>query len=155
MRTKKRAQGVALFGSLALALAAPPALATSPHHALVLRRDGSKAVPAVIAPALATSPHHALVLRRDGSKAVPVVIAPAPSPGAKGIDVGDAGIGAGSGIAALLLALAGVRAVRSRRAERQSPATALEACAADGDGAGVHSGGGPSSRVAGLATRVH
>jgi hypothetical protein len=129
MRTKKRAQGVALFGSLALALAAPPALATSPHHALVLRRDGSKAVP--------------------------VVIAPAPSPGAKGIDVGDAGIGAGSGIAALLLALAGVRAVRSRRAERQSPATPLEACAADGDGAGVHSGGGPSSRVAGLATRVH
>ena len=59
-----------------------------------------------------------VVLRRDGSKAVQVVTVPEQSPRADGFDGGDAGIGAGAGVAALLLAALGAHAVRSRHAGR-------------------------------------
>jgi hypothetical protein len=62
-----------------------------------------------------------LVLRRDGSKAVPfvTVTVPAAAHGTNPFDWGDAGIGAVSGAAAVLLAAAGGRAVR--RGHSHSP----------------------------------
>jgi hypothetical protein len=63
------------------------------------------------------------VLRRDGSKAVPVSV-PEPAGPADGFDWGDAGIGAGAGVAALLAAAAGAQFARSRHAARRSPLSA-------------------------------
>jgi hypothetical protein len=86
---------VALSAFLAVGVAAPPAVATGGHH-------------------------HTLVLRRDGSKAVQVVTVRESIPSPSQFDWGDAGIGAGAGITALLLAGAGGVAVRSRHAHRRS-----------------------------------
>ena len=63
------------------------------------------------------------VLRRDGSKAVPVVV-PGPDGPSDGFDWGDAGIGAGAGVAALLVAAAGAHVARSRHTARRSPLSA-------------------------------
>jgi hypothetical protein len=59
-------------------------------------------------------------LRRDGSKAVQVVTVPGQVAQAEGFDWGDAAIGAGAGLAALLFATAGARVARSRHAGRRS-----------------------------------
>jgi hypothetical protein len=117
MRIKRQVQAVALLASIAVAAGPSPALATGAHHhALVLRRDGSKAVPV----ALTTGAHHhALVLRRDGSKAVPVAVTARPAARAGGVDWGDAGMAAGAAAVAFLLAAAGAGAVHSRHLPRR------------------------------------
>jgi hypothetical protein len=61
------------------------------------------------------------VLRRDGSKAVEVVTLPEPAARADGFNWGDAGLGAGAGVAALLVVATGAYGVRGRRAARRSP----------------------------------
>jgi hypothetical protein len=77
---------------------------TSPRH---LRAAlAAAAIAAVAAPSTASADD--VVLRRDGSKAVPIVTVPEPAR-AEGFDWGDAGIGAGVGLAALLLGAAGAR----------------------------------------------
>jgi hypothetical protein len=92
-----------LVGVVAAASLAIPAAASAyptGSDALVLHRDGSKAVPFV---ADVSKP---IVLHRDGSKAVPFVAdvsTPRVAAASDGFDWGDAGIGAGAvlGIAAL------------------------------------------------------
>lgn len=61
-----------------------------------------------------------IVLRRDGSKAVQVVTVPRQVTDAEGFDWGDAAIGAGAGLVALLFATAGAHVARSRHAGRRS-----------------------------------
>ena len=65
-----------------------------------------------------------IVLRRDGSKAVQVVPVPEPVARTDGLDWGDAGIGAGAAVTALLLASAGTHVARRRRRVRRSPLSA-------------------------------
>lgn len=83
---------------------------------------------ALLAAAVAAPPELAagdegsgVVLRRDGSKAVEVVTIPEPAARADGFDWGDAGLGAGAGVAAVLVAAMGSGAVRELRAGRRSP----------------------------------
>jgi len=71
------------------------------------------------APAPAAA-YDGIVLRKDGSKAVQVVTVPRQVAQAEGFDWGDAAIGAGAGLAALLLATAGAHVARSRHAGRRS-----------------------------------
>ena len=73
--------------------------------------------------ALAAAPAPAAAdfeVRRDGSKAVQVVTVPRQVTQAEGFDWGDAAIGAGAGLAALLFATAGAHLARSRHAGRRS-----------------------------------
>ena len=106
---------IALTACVVAALAAPAQGAT-------LRRDGSKAVPfvAVVAPEAGDS-HNGPALRRDGSKAVPVVadLDPQPTAEADGFDWGTAGIGAGIGALAAVLAGVAVISVRGRHQGRR------------------------------------
>ena len=90
------------------------------------RRTRATAAAALMTAALAAAPAPAaaddgIVLRRDGSKAVQVVTVPTQVARAEGFDWGDAAIGAGAGLAALLLAAAGAHVARSRHAGRRSP----------------------------------
>jgi hypothetical protein len=80
-------------------------------------------VTAVVAAPSAATGDEDFVLRRDGSKAVPVVV-PEPGPPSDAFDWGDAGIGAGAGVAALLVAAAGAQFARRRHTARSplSPA---------------------------------
>ena len=84
-----------------------------------MRRDGSQAVPFVADVSGKTDASNAPVLRRDGSQAVPFVAdvgsQTAPVAAADGFDWRDAALGAGLGAAAVLLAVAGVVALRDRR----------------------------------------
>jgi hypothetical protein len=79
---------------------------------------------AVAAPQAQAAPDDDFVLRRDGSKAVPVTPVPESAAIADGFDWGDAAIGAGAGVAALLLVGSGAHAARSRQAHRRSPLSA-------------------------------
>ena len=84
---------------------------------------------ALITAAFAAAPTPAaaddgIVLRRDGSKAVQVVTVPSQVAQAEGFDWGDAAIGAGAGLGALLLAAARAYVARSRHAGRRSPLSA-------------------------------
>ncbi len=109
---------IALAACIVAALVAPAQGAT-------LRRDGSKAVPLVadVSPK-ADDSYSGPPLRRDGSRAVPVVADLDPGPaaaGSDGFDWGAAGIGAGIGALAVLLAGTGVLSLRRRHGGR--PAT--------------------------------
>lgn len=96
MRIAKRTQSAAAVTLIAAAVAAPPAQAAGDED---------------------------FVLRRDGSKAVPVAV-PDPGAPADGFDWGDAGIGAGAAVAALLVGAAGAHVARSRHTTRRSPLSA-------------------------------
>jgi hypothetical protein len=106
----------ALAGCVVAGLAAP---AWGQGGDITLRRDGSQAVPFVADVSGKTDASNAPVLRRDGSQAVPFVadVGPqtAPVAAADGFDWRDAAIGAGLGAMAVLLAAAGVVALRDRR----------------------------------------
>ena len=74
------------------------------------------------APALAADDEiGGIVLRRDGSKAVEVVTVPEPAARADGFDWGDAGLGAGAGVAAVLVVATGSCAVRELRGSAVTP----------------------------------
>jgi hypothetical protein len=104
------------------------------HEIRITRRTRAAAAAALVTATLAApsalaagNDHGGIVPRRDGSKAVPFVpvLDPAPpTPQADGFAWGDAGIGAGAGVAAVLLASAGGRVIRSRKTGRQSPLSA-------------------------------
>ena len=90
-------------------------------------RSGIRATTAaaLMTAALAAAPAPAnaadgIELRRDGSKAVEVVTVPRQVTQAEGFDWGDATIGAGIGLAALLFAARGAHVARSRHAGRRS-----------------------------------
>jgi hypothetical protein len=115
-----------LVGALAAASLAIPAVASADTisdnpagsgEALVLHRDGSKAVPFV---ADVSTP---VVLHRDGSKAVPFVAdvsAPRVVVAPDGFDWGDALIGAGAALAIVALSGSGLT-LRRRRALGTAP----------------------------------
>ena len=67
-----------------------------------------------------------IVLRRDGSKATQVVTVPEPGTPAEGFDWGDAALGAGASVAALVLAAAAADAARRRHPGRRAPQPAGE-----------------------------
>jgi hypothetical protein len=77
---------------------------------------------AVAAPAAPAAGDEDIVLHRDGSKAAPVVV-PEPPASSDGFDWGDAGVGAGAGVGALLVAAAGAQFARRRHTAR-SPLSA-------------------------------
>ena len=100
----------------AAALAAPAAQATDYHQPFGPSGGHSSGGPAYGIPT-AQAPgdriHKDMItLRRDGSQAMPFALEPNPAQAtsADGFDWQDAGIGAGTGIAAVLLAAAGARA---------------------------------------------
>jgi hypothetical protein len=113
----------ALAGCVVAGLAAP---AWGEGGDITLRRDGSKAVPVVADVNGKTDASNAPALRRDGSKAEPFIadVGPktAPVAAADGFDWSDAAIGAGLGAAAVMLAVAGVVALRDRRPLRRGRA---------------------------------
>ena len=62
-----------------------------------------------------------IVLRRDGSKATEVLTVREPAAGADSFDWGDAAVGAGAGVATLLLAAAAADTVRRLHPGRRAP----------------------------------
>ena len=112
----KRITVIALVGFTFAAIAAPAS--ANGGNDVTLHRDDSKAVPFVRD--VSGSPNGGstgVVLRRDGSKAVPFVADRQPTQASSGdsFDWRDAGIGAVSGAAIVLLGLAGIRALAGGR----------------------------------------
>ena len=97
------------------AVVAPAAPAMGQGDDQIVIRDGSDAVPFVADVSKASGASSSdPVVRRDGSAAVPFVAdLDAETPAADGFDWGDAGVGAGLGIATLVVMLAAARALHA------------------------------------------